>query len=340
MEDSVKILVTGNLGYIGSHLTDILVNAGHEVTGIDLELYPQAQCGSLTKPNKQLKSDFRKITGKELSRIDTVLHLGGLSNDPTGELNAGLTSSINGQGTEYLAKMAKKNGVKRFIFASSCSIYGSQGQKPRLEDDETNPLTEYAASKLYAEKQLMKLNDKDFETYILRNATAYGSSKVMRQDLVINELTAKMKINGTAKLNSNGNQWRPFIHAHDMARVFAHIAENPEPKISGKPINIGSNNENYQIKDVCEIIEGFFPNQNISISNQSINDPRDYRVDFTLFEKTYPKFNFDYKLAEGIRDLISHYANINYSKQEIDKNRYIRISELRDNLTILQSQFQ
>jgi nucleoside-diphosphate-sugar epimerase len=158
----------------------------------------------------------------------------------------------------------------------------------------------------------------------------------MRQDLVINELTARMKINGNAKLNSNGNQWRPFIHARDMARVFKYFAENPEPRISGKPINIGTNSENYQIKEVCSIIQGFFPNKSISISNQSVNDPRDYQVDFSLFEKTYPNFFFEYKLIEGIKDLISHYAEINYTSAEIDKNRYIRISELKDNLSLLE----
>ena len=222
----MKILVTGNLGYVGSHLTKLLIASGHEVIGCDLSIFPEAVCGELSKPSLQLIKDFRSLTSPELNGVEAIAHLAGISNDPMGELNPGLTTSINGEGAIRLARVAQEAGVKIFAFASSCSIYGSAGNQPRTEDDPTNPLSEYALSKLYAEEGLAKLATQNFHVYLLRNATAYGSSSVVRTDLVVNDLSVGMLINGIAEIKSDGSPWRPLIHCRDMARVFKEFIEH------------------------------------------------------------------------------------------------------------------
>lgn len=251
----MKILVTGNLGYVGSHLTELLVTSGHEVFGCDLSLFPDAVCGEVTKPSIQSVKDFREILESDLMGVDAIVHLAGISNDPMGELDPGLTLNINGNGTISLAKIAKSAGVRIFAFASSCSIYGSTGDSPRTEEDETNPLSEYAASKLFAEEGLSKLATTDFHVYLLRNATAYGASPVFRTDLVVNDLSAGMCAVNKAEIRSDGSPWRPLIHCRDMARAFQLFLEADPFEVSGKPVNVGFETENFQVKDVGRVVQ-------------------------------------------------------------------------------------
>lgn len=324
----MKILVTGNLGYVGAHLCEILVTAGHKVIGCDLSLFPEAICGELTQPDIQLIKDFRDLTVGDLIGIDAIAHLAGLSNDPMGKLNAGLTMRINGEGTVDLAKLAKSAGVRIFTFASSCSIYGNSGKRPRTEEDETNPLSEYASSKLFAENGISNLASKEFHVYILRNATAYGASSVLRTDLVVNDLSSGICATGVAEIKSDGSPWRPLIHARDMARAFVKFIENDPRIVSGRPVNIGFKSENFQVRDIGTYVQRAWPEGKVVYLPNAVNDPRDYQVDFSLLQSVFPDFQPEHPLSEGVPQLRALLEEIQYSSVDRDRKRYVRLSEL------------
>ena len=324
----MKILVTGNLGYVGSHLTELLIKSGHKVIGCDLSLFPNAVCGELTEPTTQWTKDFRDITSSDLAGINAIAHLAGISNDPMGELNPGLTMKINGEGSVSLAEIAKNAGVQTFVFASSCSIYGASGELPRTEQDQTNPLSEYAASKLLAEKGLAVLKSESFYVYLLRNSTAYGASPVLRTDLVVNDLSAGMCANGIAEIRSDGSPWRPLIHCRDMARAFQLFIENNPKKVSGYPINIGFESENFQVKEIGNIVQDTWPEGTVNYLPNSIPDPRDYKVDFSLLKSIFPNFAPVHPLSIGVPELRDFLRKIEYSQAERKAGRYIRLKEL------------
>jgi nucleoside-diphosphate-sugar epimerase len=305
------------------------MTSGHEVIGCDLSLFPDAISGQLTPPTLQWLKDFRDIEEKDLVGVDAIAHLAGISNDPMGELNPGLTLKINGRGAVQLGKIAKAAGVKIYTFASSCSIYGSSGDQPRTEQDETNPLSEYALSKLYAELGLSKLEADHFHVYLLRNATAYGASPVLRTDLVVNDLSAGMCATGIAEIRSDGSPWRPLIHCRDMARAFQLFIERDPIELSGKPVNIGFNLENFQVKDIGAGVQKAWPEGLVNYAPNSVSDPRDYKVDFSLLKNTFPDFEPEHPLSKGIPELRSLLIQIGYSQTERNSNRYVRLNELR-----------
>lgn len=331
----MRILVTGNLGYVGSHLTEILIDSGHEVIGCDLSLFPNAICRNLVIPTKQLIRDYRALKLSDLIGVDAIAHLAGLSNDPMGNLNPGLTLEINGFGTVNLAKLAKLAKVKSFIFASSCALYGNSGSKPRTEKDETNPLSEYATSKLLAEQGIKALATDDFHVYILRNATAYGASSVFRTDLVANDLSAGMCAAGVAQIRSDGSPWRPLIHCRDMARAFQMFLEKDPQAVSGKPINIGFETENFQVKEIGAEIQKTWPSGEIEYSLEAASDPRDYKVDFSLLNATFPSFKPNWPLRVGISELRDFLLSIRYSIADRNSKRYVRIHELKNRINEL-----
>lgn len=335
LEVTLKILVTGNLGYVGSHLNELLVSAGHEVIGCDLSLFPGAVCSRLTPPTFQWVKDFRLLTVEDLSGFNAIAHLAGISNDPMGELNPGLTQKVNGVGTVKFAEIAKRAGVQIFTFASSCSIYGSSGKKARVESDPTNPLSEYASSKLYAEKGLADLASDEFDVYVLRNATAYGASPVFRTDLVVNDLSAGMCAYGIAEIKSDGTPWRPLIHCRDMARAFVQFIENNPKQVSGLPINIGFDQENFQVKEIGKVVQSAWPMGKVKYVPSAIADLRDYKVDFSLLRSIFPMFKPENPLVLGVPSLKEMLEGINYSAIDRISKKFIRIEELKKNIRAL-----
>lgn len=333
----MKILVTGNLGYVGSHLTELLLLTGHEVIGCDLSLFPESVCGELPTPTKQLLKDFRDLSADELVGIDAIAHLAGISNDPMGDLNPGLTLKINGEGSVTLGERAKAAGVRIFAFASSCSIYGSSGDQPRTESDATNPLSEYAASKLFAENGLSALKSDNFHVFLLRNATAYGASPVLRTDLVVNDLSAGMCANGVAEIRSDGSPWRPLIHCRDMARAFQLFIEGDPSSVSGMPINIGFEKENFQVREIGNGVQLSWPEGKVTYLPNAVSDPRDYKVNFSLLKSIFPAFEPLHPLSQGIPELRDQLQSISYSKEERDAKRYVRLVELQRRIGELQA---
>lgn len=324
----MKILVTGHLGYIGAHLTRLLQEGGHEVTGVDCQLFEGCAWEPLPDPSKEIIRDFRNLHSRDLEGHDCLIHLAALSNDPMGALNEALTYSINYEGTIKLAQLAKSAGIPRFLFASSCAIYG-RGAKPFLdENDPVAPLTAYAHSKIESEKALFALGDTYFTVASLRNATAYGHSPMLRIDLAPNNLLAAGYALNEIQIHSDGSPWRPYIHCKDIARAFMAFAEAPREAIHRKVVNIGDGNENYQVRDVASMVQNLLPNARIVYSGQTGPDPRNYRVNFDKLRAVLPGFKMEYTLQKGLEDLHQAFITHEFSKTDFSGSQFFRLRTL------------
>lgn len=331
----MKVFVTGHRGYIGPHLIELLKKNGHEVTGCDIGLFPECQVVDVVRPDHELSKDLRQLTAKELEGYDAVMHLAAISNDPMGNINAAITYSINKDGSIRLAELAKEAGVKRFLFSSSCSIYG---KGDHLDMDETaplTPLTPYAVSKIETEKALNAMADANFSPIYLRNSTAYGFSPMFRIDLVVNNLLACAVAKGDIRIMSDGKPWRPLIHCRDIAHAFVALLHAPAEKIHNKAINIGANEENYQVKDVADKVQRLVPHAKIVFTGEIGNDPRDYKVNFNLLNKLLPDFKLEYSLDLGMEDLFMRLKKMNFSAGDFDGERFVRLKLLQKHLSLI-----
>ncbi len=327
----MKILLTGHAGYVGTVATAVLTEAGHEVTGLETGYFVPCHTEGLepVDPARTIVKDVRDVTAEDLAGFDAVVHLAALSNDPMGDLAPELTAAINRDATIALAKLAKAAGVSRFVFASSCSIYGAGN--PDLLLDETapvNPLTPYAASKVESEKGLLALADASFAPTFMRNATCYGLSPRLRTDLVLNNLVVSALSTGEVKLLSSGLSWRPLLHVRDLARAAAAILAADADKVRGEAFNVGQTSENHLVRDIATIVAEAVPGSRVTFAEGNTIDPRSYRVDFGKFAAAFPDFRFLHTAASGAKELVAALAG-RTTADDLTGQRYVRLARLK-----------
>jgi len=333
----MNVFVTGNKGYIGVHLVELLKAAGHTVTGCDLGLFDGCEWDPVVPADKQLVKDVRDLGVEDLAGIDCVMHLAAISNDPMGDLDPELTLSVNRNGSVQLAELAKQAGVGRYLFSGSCSVYG-KGEKLDLdENDQLHPLTAYARSKIDTEAAVSKLADDGFTPAYLRNATAYGYSPMLRIDLVVNNLLGSALSYGEIRIKSDGSPWRPLIHCRDIARAFCAFMDAPKEAIHDKAINIGGNRENFQVRDVADQVQKLLPDADITYTGEVGADPRDYRVNFDLLGKALPDFKLEYTLEKGMEELHRHMVDKKFGAEDFEGDQFVRLRTLNTRMDLLHS---
>jgi nucleoside-diphosphate-sugar epimerase len=331
----MKAFVTGHRGYIGTHLVDVLKQHGHEVTGVDIGLFDGCEWETPVRPDHELIKDVRDVTEQELDGHDVVMHLAALSNDPMGALDASLTLDINRDASIRLAETARQAGVPRYLFAGSCSVYGKGDRLDLNEEDPLNPLTAYAQSKIETEAALWRLADAHFSPASLRNSTAYGHSPNLRIDLVVNNLLASALSYGEIRIQSDGSPWRPLIHCRDIARAFVACAEAPREAIHARAINVGANEENYQVRDVGDLVQQLIPGAKVAYTGEVGADPRNYRVNFDLLAQTLPDFKLQYTLASGMEELFSRMRDFPFTKAHFEGDRFVRLRTLKHRMHLI-----
>lgn len=328
---AVKVLVAGDGGYIGAVLVPFLRTAGHEVDGLDLGLYDGCDLGPMpvavgTGPAR----DMRDASAAQLSGYDAVICLAALSNDPLGDLNPAATYSVNLDGTVRLAQAAKQAGIQRFLFASSCSLYGAAGSAGVGEDAELTPVTPYGETKVLAERELSRLADDDFSPAYLRNATAYGASPRLRLDIVVNNLTAVAMTTGEVRMESDGSPWRPLVHIEDISRAFLALLEAPRHLVHNQAFNVGRPEDNVQIRDIAELVRDAVPGSNISFADGAGPDIRNYRVDFSKLHDTFPDLGLCWTVRAGVDELANAYTEHGLSLDLFLSSRFFRLRRIRE----------
>ncbi|HEU5443140.1 MAG TPA: NAD(P)-dependent oxidoreductase [Steroidobacteraceae bacterium] len=327
----MRVLLTGHDGYIGHVLLPMLLDRGHQVTGLDSFLYED--CGFAdeeTSPTTVVRKDVREVDLDDLHGLDAVLHLAGISNDPLGDLQPAATYAINHEASVRLARLAKEAGVPRYIFSSSCSNYGAAGDAFLDESAGFNPVTPYAQSKVWVERDVAKLADDSFSPTFLRSATAFGVSSRLRGDLVVNNLVGYACTTGDVLIKSDGMPWRPLVHIEDIARAFVAVLEAPRELVHNESFNVGITSENYRVRDVAEMVAEVVPRSRVTYAGDASPDARNYRVDCEKIRARLPAFQPNWTVRKGIEQVYEAFCHHGTRAEEFLSSQFMRLKRIRE----------
>lgn len=329
----MRVLLTGHKGYIGAVAAPMLRDAGHDVVGFDTGLYEGCDFGTPPEKFPEISKDLRDVNQPDLEGFDAVVHLAALSNDPLGNLNGQLTYDINHLASVRLAEVAKGAGVKRFVFASSCSTYGAAGDDHLDENASLNPVTAYGESKVRVERDVRKLASDNFSPTFMRNATAYGVSPRLRLDIVLNDFVAAAYATGRIFIKSDGTPWRPIVHLRDIIGAAIAALEAPQEKVHNEVFNVGLTSENYRISELAEIVTDVVPGSRIEYDPNGGPDKRCYRVSCEKIQRVLPNFKPQWTARKGAEELYEAYKKAGLTAADLEQGRYLRIRTIQRRLS-------
>jgi nucleoside-diphosphate-sugar epimerase len=324
----MRILLTGHKGYIGAVAGPVLQAAGHEVVGLDTDLFAGCEFGKVAQEIPEIIKDLRDLTKKDLEGFDGVIHFAALSNDPLGNLDPDVTYSINHRASVRLAELAKQAGVKRFVFSSSCSTYGAAGDDFLDEKAALNPVTAYAESKVWVERDVTPLADKNFSPTYMRNATAYGASPRLRLDIVLNDFVASALTTGKVCIKSDGTPWRPIVHIRDIIAAALAVLEAPREAIHNETFNVGQTEENYHISELADMVTEIVPGSKTEYAPGGGPDKRCYRVTCEKIKRMVPGFKPQWTARKGAQELYDSYRAVGMKAGDV--KRFTRITHIQD----------